>query len=483
MIRRWLRSLYVQIFLSFLATCVLFFGGLAVFWNYYFTDYFYKGKKELLTARAAEVEKLLPSFQEGTMSIRELRFGIRLIARSINGMVWLVDAKGTVLNGSSSAEGLRIPPLVEPMFAEGLQGHSGFTATQNPFDSRSREGLLVHYSQARLDGEPVVVLLSMPAVELSETITAVRWNILVPLLFSLVAVGLVLFILSRRLAGPLQRMNKAALEVAGGDFSTRVPIASNEEIGELARSFNLMIDQLEQWEWSRQEFLTNVSHELRSPLTTLRGLITGMMDKVIPPSKYDHYLSICNEEVQRLQRLVNDLLDLARIQNGVDVFRLRPVLLNTQMSEALEIIRKPAADKQIALSALIPPEGEQPLVCELDPDRFVQILQNLLYNAIRFTPPEGGVTVELRREGQEAVVYVRDTGIGMSEEELKRIWDRFYKAQASRTTADADGTGLGLTIVKHLVGGMGGHIAVESRLGGGTEFRVAFPLTSGSLEA
>ncbi|MCZ8513076.1 HAMP domain-containing sensor histidine kinase [Paenibacillus filicis] len=477
MIKRWLRSLYIQIFLSFLATCVLFFVGLAVFWNYYFTDYFYKGKKELLSSRSQEVVKLLPSYQDGTISTRELRFGIRIIARSINGMVWLADAKGTIMNGSSAGEGQKIPKSMDPMFIEGLKGVSGFSATQNPFEALGREGFLTYYTPGQMNGQPIVILLSVPAIEISETITAVRWNIIVPLLFCMIAVGIILYILSRKLAGPLQQMNRAALEVAGGDFTTRVPVDSNDEVGELARSFNFMVDQLEEWEGTRQEFLANVSHELRSPLTTLRGLITGMLDGVIPSAKYAHYLRICNEEVQRLQRLVNDLLDLARIQNGVDVFRLRPMPLNDKLIEVLEIIRKPAADKRVKLIAVLADREGEPIAAELDPDRFAQIVQNLLYNAIRFTPAGGQVTVEIRAEGDEAVLYVRDTGIGMNETELSRIWDRFYKAQASRTTsAESDGTGLGLTIVKHLVGAMKGTISVSSEVNKGTVFRVAFPL-------
>ncbi|UUZ94568.1 HAMP domain-containing histidine kinase [Paenibacillus sp. P25] len=191
-------------------------------------------------------------------------------------------------------------------------------------------------------------------------------------------------------------------------------------------------------------------------------------------------MNICNHEVQRLQRLVSDLLDLARIQNGVDVFRLRPMAVGDKVAEVLEIIRRPASEKKVHLVTKSP-AGGSPLICELDPDRFAQIVQNLLYNAIRFTPSDGTVTVELRRENGEAALYIRDTGIGMNETELQRIWDRFYKAQASRSSAESDGTGLGLTIVKHLVGAMKGTIGAESEVGGGTVFRVAFPPLSNAM--
>ncbi|MCS7464434.1 ATP-binding protein [Paenibacillus doosanensis] len=475
MLKRWYRSFYIKLFLSFLATCILFFLGLALFWNNYFTDLFYKDKKELLSSRFGEVSKLMPSVQEGTISTRELRFGIRLIARGINGQVWLIDAKGNVLNGSSEREGTVIPKEMDPLFIDGLKGQSGFVAGQYKFDDRPREGLLTYYAPAQMNGEPIVIFLNVPVLEVSEALAAVRWNIIVPLIFSLIAVAIILFILSRKLAGPLQQMNRAALELAGGDFTTRVPVTSEDEVGELAKSFNFMVDQLVQWEDARQEFLANVSHELRSPLTTLRGFIVAMNDKVIPQDKYEHYLKICDQEVQRLQRLVNDLLDLARIQNGVDVFRTQPIRLNEAVSQVLALMRPPMQEKQLILKELLPPPGET-VKAELDEDRFVQIMQNLLYNAMQFTPPGGTVTVELRREGEEAVIRIKDTGIGMEQEELYRIWDRFYKVEPSRATATG-GTGLGLTIVKHLVSGMKGTIAVTSRYGEGTEFRLKFPLS------
>ncbi|TVY01008.1 sensor histidine kinase [Paenibacillus cremeus] len=474
MVKKWLSSLYIQIFLSFLATCILFFVGLAVFWNYYFTDFFYKDKKELLSSRSSEVIKLLPSYQEGTISTRELRFGIRIIARSMNGMVWLVDSKGVILNGSSDREGATIPKAVDPLFIDGLKGNSGFVAGQYKLDESAKEGLLTYYTAATMNGAPIVVMMHVPAFEISQAITAVRWNIVVPLLFSLIAVGFILFSVSRKLAGPLQRMNKAALEVAAGDFSTRVPVTGGVEVGELARSFNFMVDQLEQWENTRQEFLANVSHELRSPLTSLRGLILAMNDRVIPEDKYSHYLKICDHEVQRLQRLVSDLLDLASIQNGVDVFRIRPLVLQEKIAESMDIIRTPATEKHIHLQVILPDAARLPIVCELDPDRFSQILLNLLYNAIRFTPAYGTITVMLTEDEEQAKLTISDTGIGMNEEDLHRIWDRFYKAEHSRTHV-SDGTGLGLTIVKHLVERMKGVITVESEQGKGTEFVVSFP--------
>jgi signal transduction histidine kinase len=473
--KRWLGSLYIKIFFSFLATCILFFIALAVFWNYYFTELFYSDKEELLKARFTEVQKLLPSFQEGSLSTRELRFGIRIIARSFNGQIWLVDSRGKIVNGSSEKENTTIPKSVDDLFIDGLQGHSSLVNGQYRFDDSLRERVLTYYAPATLNDKPIVVFLHLPAIEISDAISAVRLNIVVPLLFSLIAVGLILYSLSRKLARPLQQMNRAAIDLAGGNFSTRVPVTTTDEVGQLAKSFNFMVDQLQSWEDTRQEFLANVSHELRSPLTTLRGLIVAMNDRVIPEEKYSHYLKICEYEVQRLQRLVNDLLDLARIQNGFDVFRLRPLAVKDKVADVLDIIRTRAEEKGIEIRSSYYDLPTGPAYAELDPDRFVQIIQNLLYNAIQFTPTGGMIEVSVYPDDSDVAIIVHDTGIGMNEEDLVRIWERFYKAEQSRKTS-SDGTGLGLTIVKHLVSGMKGTISVESELGAGTEFKISFPL-------
>lgn len=473
--RSWFRSIYFKTFLSFLATCILFFIGLAVFWNYYFTDLFYKDKKELLQSRYTEVIKLLTPSTEGTASSREIAFGVRIIGRSINGQIWLVDSKGNLMMNESTERNL--PPLpkgLEVLVAEGLKGNSGFKIHQLGQTGQAHKGILTYYAPAQYGGQPIVVFLNIPVDEISEAISAVRWNIVVPLLFSLVAVGVILFVISRKFARPLQQMNKVALDLADGDFTARVPVTSHDELGQLAESFNIMVDRLLHWEDTRQEFLANVSHELRSPLTTLRGFIVAMNDGLIPQDRYPHYLSICDAEVQRLQRLVHDLLDLARIQNEVGDLRVRPILVERKVKEVLDLLHSTFDQKGVKLKSTLSGTEAQPLVAMLDPDRFAQILQNLLYNALQFTPEGGEVEVTAALHSDQVVVTVSDTGIGMSEEDLEKIWDRFYKADPSRSVR-SDGTGLGLTIVKHLADRMNGTVRVESKRGEGSWFTVSFP--------
>lgn len=472
-------SLYIKIFLSFLATCVLFFVALFVFWNYYFTDLFYKDKIELLEKRNTEVIRLMNSLEDGTISTRELKFTVRILARSINGQVWLVDEKGNITNGSSDSEGKDIPKQMDKLFIDGLHGHTGHSmiSLETPDGTRN---VFAYYAPYVLNNQPMVIFMHFPSGDLREVISAVRLNIMLPLLFSLIAVGVILFVVSRRLAGPLQQMNRAALDLAHGDFKTRVLVNSHDELGQLASSFNFMVEKLEEWEETRQEFLTNVSHELRSPLTTLRGFIVAMNDKIIPQEKYPHYLHICDQEVQRLQRLVSDLLDLAQIQNGVDVFRLRPVDMMEVLENSLELLKPAIAHRHIGLHLIMPDEDCDACFVQLDPDRFTQIINNLVYNALKFTPAGGTMTLAMEAHEKEVHLFIRDTGSGMTEDELTRIWDRFYKADEARTfkSDSVSGTGLGLTIVKHLVTGMNGTIQVRSRVGEGTEFRIVFPRMS-----
>lgn len=480
MLHRWRKSLYVKLFLSFFAVCIAVFAGLAMFWNYYFTNLFYKDKIDLLEERASDIRtKVLVPYQEGVISPRELRFTLRVVARTFNGDVWLTDSKGVVMFSSTDMEGRPLPSGLMSLLGETEKGRSGHHVSHLPVTPGGRAlpwNVLTYYVPVPMSGGTGALLLHIPVDEIREAITVVRYNIIVPLVVTLVGVAVLLYVLSRRLAGPLRHMNAAALKLAGGDFSARAPVETDDEVGQLAQSFNTMVDRLAEWEDTRQEFLANVSHELRSPLTTLRGLIKGMQDGVVPADKYGHYLAICESEVQRLQRLVQDLLDLASIQNSKDVFRIEPLDARAVTVEVVQLLREAAERKGLALEADLD-AGEEVVRCAADRDRLVQVLQNLLYNAVQFTPAGGTVRVTLRASEDDSVEWrIADTGIGIAEAELHRIWDRFYKADVSRGNREsAEGTGLGLTIAKHLVQGMHGTIQVASEQGRGTVFTVRFP--------
>ncbi|MDB5054965.1 MAG: histidine kinase [Bacilli bacterium] len=478
--KRWHQSLYLKIFLSFLATCILFFGGLAVFWNYWFSDLFYKEKKALLESRSEDVRQIYRLYEEGTFSKRDVHYGIRLVAGSFNGQVWIVDAKGiAILSSDPKLEDQKIPEIMSADFNKAMKNGAGFSISHFDKTQGKQPSLLTYYAPDQQNGHQVVIFFHTPVDDIDVLISAVRLNVVLPLLFSLFAVGVILYIISRRLTGPLQQMNKAALALAEGDFLTRVAVTSHDEIGQLAHSFNFMLEQLKQWEDTRQEFLANISHELRSPLTVLRGLIIGMNDKVIPEAEHPHYLEICDQEVQRLQRLVNELLDLARIQNSADVFQLTPMDAMEKSREVIDLLAPVIEDKGMKLEVWIPFEHADAPLVELDADRYAQILHNLIYNAIQFTPSGNKIKITLRVEADQFIVFVADEGIGMNEEELKRIWERFYKADPSRGQP-SEGTGLGLTIVRHLVLGMKGTISVQSVIGEGSEFKVSFPLYAGN---
>lgn len=478
------QSLYLKIFISFLATCVLFFLGLALFWSHYFSDLFYKDKKQLLVDRSSDLVQVARSVQEGSLSSRELRISMRLISRSFNGHIWIMDNQGKVLYSTDPAmEGQPIPKSLENILHKALSGSdfvvdhvTGSSSSQLPNPPVRPGSFLIYYMPLQLNGQSAAVFFRTPVEDITDVIAAVRMNIWVPLFFSMIAVGSCLYIISRKLAGPLREMNRASLALAERNFSIRVPEGRDDEVGQLAKSFNFMIGELERWEDSRQEFLANVSHELRTPLSALRGMIIAMKDDVVPADRRPHYLELCDLEVQRMGRLVNELLDLARIQNGSDVYRFSLVDPVEKSRETIDLLAPAIEARGIRLEVWIPDEPGNRVRVRLDSDRYAQILTNLLHNAMKFTAGGSRISIYMRCSADAFEMDIADSGIGMNEEEMKRIWDRFYKADPSRTGMDGGGTGLGLTIVKHLVNGMNGSISVKSKPGEGTTFSLRFPV-------
>lgn len=273
----------------------------------------------------------------------------------------------------------------------------------------------------------------------------------------MVAFG-VTWLYSYRMTRPLRTMCDATKSFAMGDFSVRVPVFSDDEVGELAKAFNQMAETLANSESMNRNFIANVSHELKTPMTTISGFIDGIIDGTIPPEKEQYYLGIVSTEVKRLSRLVKTMLDLSRIDSGKMVLRRARFDISNTIFVALLSFESKIDEKKIEIRGL---EDSQPIFVDGDPDMIHQVLYNLLENAVKFTNVNGYIEIHAVEEPERVTVSIRNSGPGISPDDVKMIFDRFYKTDKSRSQ-DKNGMGLGLYIVKTMVQLHGGEIHVES---------------------
>jgi histidine kinase len=252
-------------------------------------------------------------------------------------------------------------------------------------------------------------------------------------------------------------LTDASRRIAEGHFGERVESAGSDELGQLAHSFNQMAEKLELVEAMRRQLIGDVSHELRTPLTAIKGSMEGLMDGVLPASA-DTYQQI-HQEADRLAHLVDDLQELSRVEAGAYPLEIRPVAISTLVETALKRFAVQAQTKRIELRLDLP--TDLPLVLA-DQDRITQVLTNLVGNALQYTPIGGQVTILSRRHQDEVHISVVDTGIGIPAEHLPHLFTRFYRVDKSRSRQAGGGSGIGLTIARHLVEAHGGRIWAES---------------------
>jgi signal transduction histidine kinase len=269
---------------------------------------------------------------------------------------------------------------------------------------------------------------------------------------------------------PIRRLTAAVRRIiATGRTDERVPVSmSDDAINELTALFNDMLDKIEGLVRGMRGALDNVSHDLRTPLTRLRG--AAEMALAAPPDveRYREALADCVEESDRVLVMLNTLMDISEAESGAMPLHRESVALSGIVDRAIELYRDVADAKGVALVARTAPDA----VANADRVRLEQVAANLIDNAIKYTPPGGAVTIEAAREDRSAVLRVTDTGVGIPADEVPRIWERLFRGDASRTER---GLGLGLSLVKAIVEAHGGAVAVTSEVGQGTTFTVALP--------
>jgi two-component system sensor histidine kinase BaeS len=306
--------------------------------------------------------------------------------------------------------------------------------------------------------------------------SALRESLALATLVGVIIAVLASLFMSQQIVAPLRHLLYATRRIAAGHYSERVPAPptpAGDELTELAHSFNRMAESLEKAEALRRDLVANVAHELRTPLTSVKGYLEGLMDEVIPatPETYERL----HREVNRLERLIDDLLELNRVEAGVYELHRQPVSVQELVRSAVERLDLQFREKGVRLTQQVPAELPRVMV---DVGRIGQVLMNLLGNALQYTPAGGTVTISALQEKSYVLIRIVDTGVGIAPEDLPHIFERFYRADRSRSRSSG-GSGIGLTIAKLLAEAHGGFIRAESAgLGKGSTFTLGLPIVS-----
>ena len=344
-------------------------------------------------------------------------------------------------------------------------GNGGGMITQStePFDLFREDHAIYSAPIVSTDNQAVgaILVCASPAMmtELTQTISrAIVHSILWILIAALIAV----YCVTERIVAPLRAIRSAAKSFAEGNFDVRVPVRGKDEVAQLAIAFNNMAESMRQYDTMRNTFMSNVSHDLRTPMTSITGFIDGILDGVIPPEKHSYYLQLVSTEVKRLSRLVASLLDLSRIQAGERKFTVAPFDICEMGREILISFEQKIDEKKLNVEFLCDQEN---LYALADRDAIHQIFYNLCDNAVKFSKEGGLLRLSIKKlKNRKLLVSVYNEGQGISKEDLPHIFDRFYKSDKSRGL-NKSGVGLGLFIAKTIIDAHQEQIWAESNAG------------------
>lgn len=276
----------------------------------------------------------------------------------------------------------------------------------------------------------------------------------------------------RQLTAPLKEMEVVTNTMTTGDYSQRVHLQTNDEIGQLAKAFNRMAEAIEKEDKQKQEFLANVSHELRTPLSYIKGYSEAILQHVVTDEETkSKYMQLIYNESGRMEKLVKDLLDLARLQGESYPLTKQPIVLAQLIFDVIDNFEVILENKKITLTKKL----DEEIIVEGDPDRLTEVIYNLLENAIRYSHEETTITMTLSETNHQCKLEIQDEGTGIEKDDLKRLGERFFRTDKARTRSSG-GTGLGLAITKQILLLHGGRIDFESEKGKGTLVTVTLPM-------
>ena len=432
-----------------------------------------------LTQDAEVLANLASAYgMEDNLTSRELMLNLDVVSQITNADVLICDNQGFIILCSGNLTSCDYDGWqINQEYLDKVYEGGGYSATGTVRNLYDEERYVV--STPILSGEERmgIVMVSTPTIGTKQVLTKISNIFVTAAVFVVLIAVMAVTAFTRRESKPLRELARTATAFGHGELDARVKIDEDcsEEMEELALAFNNMASSLQKSEYQRQEFVANVSHELKTPMTTISGYIDGILDGTIPEGKQEHYLRIVSDETKRLSRLVRSMLDISQLQKEQGIPEEKKIHFDLEecAGQVLITFEKKINDKHLNVDVDFP---EHPVYTMANQDYITQVIYNLLDNAVKFCPDGGTLGLSIREGGSKAYVSVSNDGETIPPEELPLVFDRFHKLDKSRSQ-NRDGWGLGLYIVKTIVCCHGENISVSSK-DGKTEFTFTMPLVN-----
>lgn len=464
------RTLYWKFLLAYLFFA--FFGFLVVanFVSGMTFDHLKKEKAEALYREAVIISDSYASdLYNNNTSMETVKKQLDALDSYLSASVWIMNPSGRVLVDSKHPIDVENQIVVEN-FDPTITGNSYYTVGN--FFGMSEEDMLTVFAPITSDFKVkgyVVILMPISTIEQSSNSLLNISYLLLVILFLLSLIILIFF--TELVYIPLRKITRATEQYALGNLHYQLSVDSEDEIGYLAASLSYMAEELAQGEENQKKLVANISHDFRSPLTSIRGYLEAMLDGTIPPEMHEKYLQIVLNETDRLTKLTNNLLTLNNLNAKGMLLEKTDFDINAVIKNTAATFEGTCKQKMIAIELIL--TGEE-MIVHADMVKIQQVLYNLLDNAIKFSHHDSIIKIETTLKHNKVFISVKDNGIGIPKESLKLIWDRFYKTDLSRGK-DKRGTGLGLSITREIIKAHGENINVISTEGVGSEFIFTLP--------
>lgn len=429
-------------------------------------NFYYSSVRQYIETEASIVAGVLERFYDDTSSdyTDEMRTAVEEFEKKNYAELMAINAEGTVfLSSSGFSPAEELMPDYEKALAssEGSGYHIGYLKNSEKYMAVT----VLLKSGASVSKSAIRIITSLDGIDSQIVALTIAIGAVSVMIIILVLVLGMYFIKS--IVHPIRRIGTNARKLAAGDFSARIEIEQDDEIGELCSVFNYMADELENTENIKNEFISSVSHELRTPLTAIKGW-SETINEIDDPATRKKGLGIITRETERLSSMVEELLDFSRMQNGKFSMQMSDTDIIAELADAVLMYGEKAKDDNIAIAF----EADEDIaIVNGDKNRLRQVFINIIDNAIKYSSSGGTVTITTEKDSEHIVIFIEDTGCGISKTDLPKIKNRFYKANNT-----VRGSGIGLAVADEIVKMHGGSLDISSELGKGTTVSITLPL-------